>query len=446
MTRAPHLDGAVLYIAVAFVLAAAPTGCSVSNRQSTGTSVVVLVDFSKSFAPLSGDERALREVAAATAELAQKDWQPPVALLWSRIQTASLVSRPLCGPFQFQQSLIKRDGDDSAQLAQKLEECSKSTVKTSLIEEEQAPYTDITGAIALAAEQNQSVSGAKYLIIFSDFIQDLPPGKQPMKLRLNGERVLLVHRTGTQRPVLGLIDHLDSMRRWTEDLRQAGAASVVTIPISSVTRERVTRALVGETKAGTDVVVLQNLPDTARPEVLRTIAVALGRAARDWPSPVTVTWADVRGDQEPIWQMPPLEFTPKLIKTSASSATQDFPALLNECAAGMQRFSPGVMNSDIAAALRLYVSAGAMDAQHVVLIISSFPDPSGAERDLPMDLTGTRVVMLPAPNRGDAANESAYPRRVAAWEKWLIERRATVCRVPFNGLTPASLSNCMYGH
>src|SRR5258708_34624322 len=87
-------------------------GCSVTkSRSAAGTSVVVLVDFSKSFVPLSQDERALREVSAATAELAQREWRPPVAVLWSRIQTASLVSRPLCGPFQFQQSLINRDND-----------------------------------------------------------------------------------------------------------------------------------------------------------------------------------------------------------------------------------------------------------------------------------------------------------------------------------------------
>ena len=112
----------------------------------------------------------------------------------------------------------------------------------------------------------------------------------------------------------------------------------------------------------------------------------------------------------------------------------------------MQGFSPGVKNSDIAAALAFYVSAGALDAQHVLLIISNFPDPPSTERDSPMDLSGTKIVMLPAPNRDDAANESAYAKRVAAWEKWLRERHGTVCRVPLNGLTPGSLSRCMYGH
>ncbi|HEX8878452.1 MAG TPA: hypothetical protein VF749_00395, partial [Candidatus Acidoferrum sp.] len=111
----------VLPLLLAFTLA----GCSVDKSRSAGTSVVVLVDFSKSFAPLVGDERALQELATATSELAQREWQPPVEILWSRIQTASLISGPLCGPFQFQQSLIKRDNDDSSQIGDKLQACTK---------------------------------------------------------------------------------------------------------------------------------------------------------------------------------------------------------------------------------------------------------------------------------------------------------------------------------
>src|SRR5260370_29895523 len=281
-------------IALPLLLAVLLGGCSVTkSRSAAGTSVVVLIDFSKSFVPLSKDERALREVSAATAELAQREWQPPVAVLWSRIQTDSLVSSPLCGPFQFQQSLIKRDNDDSGQLAQKLEECTKSTVHASTVAVEQAPYTDITGAVALATEQGQSVVGAKYLIVISDFVEDLPPATRPIRLQLNGERVLLLHRTGTERTPMALVDHLARIRSWSERLRQAAAASVVALPLSSVTRLRIMRALGAGSRAGTDVVVLQSLPDTARAEVLKTIATTLSKADRYCESPVSLTCADM---------------------------------------------------------------------------------------------------------------------------------------------------------
>ena len=429
------------------LLAVSLLGCSASKSRSAGSSVVVLVDFSKSFVPLSQDERALREVSEATAELAQREWQPPVTVLWSRIQTASLVASPLCGPFQFQQSLIKRDDEDPAQIVQKLEDCTKSTVRASTVSVEQAPYTDISGAIALAAEQGESIVGSKYLIIISDFIEDLPPGKRPVTLRLNGERVLLLHRTGTERAPMALVDHLDRIRGWSDALRRAGASSVVALPLNSVTRLRVMRALGAGSKAGTDVVVLQDLPDTARPEILKTIAGTLNKAARDWESPVTVTWVDMRDEPNSPWQMPPLEFTPRLIKASdASPAIREFPVLLNECAEGMQRFSPGAKNGDIAASLRFYASAGALDAQHIFLIVSSFPGLPKPERDLSLDLTNVTVVMLPAPNREDASDESVYVNRVARWQRWLSQQHANVCRIPFNGLTTSPLLGCIHGH
>jgi hypothetical protein len=252
-------------------------GCSASKSRPVGSSVVVLVDFSKSFVPLSQDERALREVSEA----------------------------------QFQQSLIKRDNEDPSQIAQKLEDCTRSTVRASTVSAEQAPYTDISGAIALAAEQGESIVGSKYLIIISDFIEDLSPGTRPIKLQLNGERVLLLHRTGTEHTPVALVDHLDRIHGWSDALRRDGASSVVALPLNSVTRLRVIRALGAGSKAGTDVVVLQDLPDTARPEILRTIADTLSKAARDWESPVTVTWADMQDEPNSPWQMPPLEFTPR---------------------------------------------------------------------------------------------------------------------------------------
>lgn len=422
-------------------------GCSAGKSRSVGSSVVMLVDFSKSFVPLLQDERAIREVSEATAELAQREWQPPVAVLWSRIQTASLVASPLCGPFQFQQSLIKRDNEDTAEITQKLEDCTKSTVRASTVSAEQAPYTDISGAIALAAEQGESIAGSKYLIIISDFIEDLSPGKRPVKLQLHGERVLLLHRTGTERTPMALVDHLDRIRGWSEVLLRAGASSVVALPLNSVTRLRVMRALGAGSKAGTDVVVLQDLPDTARPEILKTIAGTLSKAARDWESPVTVTWADMRDEPNSPWQMPPLEFTPRLIKSAdSSSSMREFPDLLNECAEGMQRFSPGSKNGDITASLRFYASAGALDAQHIFLIVSSFPDLPRPEHNFSFDLNHVKVVMLPAPNSEDASDETAYVNRVGRWQRWLSEQHANVCRIPFNGLTTSPLLGCIHGH
>jgi hypothetical protein len=108
--------GLPMRAALSFLLVVFLVGCSTSNSRSSGSSVVVLIDFSKSFVPLSQDERALREVSLASAKLAEQEWQPPVTFLWSRIQSASLISAPLCESFQYQQSLIKGNNDDSAHI------------------------------------------------------------------------------------------------------------------------------------------------------------------------------------------------------------------------------------------------------------------------------------------------------------------------------------------
>lgn len=431
-------------VALVLTIIASLGGCSGAKQRVSGSSLVVLVDFSQSFVPLSAqDERALRETSAAISRLARQTWDPPVAFLWSRIQSASLVSTPLCGPFQYQESLIKLEKDDSAQ---RLEECTTSTVRASADAKNRTPYTDISGAVALAADQGESVPGSKYLIIISDFMEDLPPGAHPASFRLHGERVLLLHRTGTDRTPSEGLEHLDRVRTWSKKLRAAGASSVVSLPLGSITRERVMRALAGGVKKGTDVVVLQNLPDTARPEILRTIAETLIKAARDWESPVTVSWADIRDEPNPPDQMPPLELSPHLTRGSDDSANENFPLLLNECASGMERFWPGARKADIGASIEYYAAAGAVDAKHIVLIISSFPDLPSGEREMAADLSGVRVVMLPAPNGEDAADESGYENRLAHWQERLSRQHANVRRIPFNGLTTTSLSRCIYGH
>jgi hypothetical protein len=80
-----------------------------------GTSVIVLVDFSKSFAiPRYGlrpeEHRALKAVAEAVAELATRYWTPPLKTVWMQIQTSSILAKPLCAPLETLQKLVKPAG------------------------------------------------------------------------------------------------------------------------------------------------------------------------------------------------------------------------------------------------------------------------------------------------------------------------------------------------
>jgi hypothetical protein len=420
-----------------------------SAPQGEGTSVVVLIDFSKSFTPLTKpDELALEQVAAATASLAQ-DWPGPVTILWSRIQSASLVSSPICGPFQFENKLIGTDkGLQYKKFVDNLNDCTTQAVQKAAIPAQQSAYTDISGAIALATWQGQSAQpGSRYLVIFSDFIEDLPGGKSPVKFHLNGEHVLLLHRTGTQQPPQALADHIRRVATCSEKLLQSGAVSAVALPIVAVTDKRVIRALGSKGKEGTDVVVLQNLPDTASVDVLRTVSDGLTDAARDWVPPITIEWADVRAKPESVSPMAPVQFVPTLIHSSDPlQPDEKFRLQMNATSAGMRRNVPGAKRADLSGALNFYMSASTLDAVHVFLILSSFPESSDTQRTLPIDLSGVRVVLLAAPNREDARDEDAYLRRIDEWDGWLRARHASVCRIPLNGLTSSSLLRCMSGH
>jgi hypothetical protein len=85
-----------------------------------------------------------------------------------------------------------------------------------------------------------------------------------------------------------------------------------------------------------------------------------------------------------------------------------------------------------------------LDADHVFLIVSSFANSPKGRSDLPLNLSGVRVAMLPGPNRADASDEDAYLARVAQWETWLKQQHASVCRIPFNGVTTDSLIGCLH--
>jgi hypothetical protein len=431
-------------------------GCSSQQSESYGTSVVTLLDFSKSFAPFTkADERAIREVAAATRELAEREWSSPVAVIWSKIQTASLLSRPLCGPLPFRQTLIRREGTpDANSLGERLDACANAVLDAANRPSERSDYTDISGAIGMAAQQGSSVGARKVLIILSDFVEELPLGSAAVQLRLNGERILLLYRGGSEKQVADGADVLARVSRWRRALMDAGAHSVLSLPVFGVTRQRLMRALGEQRVAGTDVVVLQNAPDTSDPGTLKTVADGLVRACREWPSPVTITWADAEDSGDGGRQMVPLEFLPRLIKTPTlpgrrgpqsptPQSSDDLALYLNECAIGMRRFWPGSTKVDLRAALSMHRAAGVLEAHHVVVILSTFPDVTGGALDAHLDLAATRVVMLAAPSRADGRNEQGYFRRLDKWETWFRARKAqSVCRLQLSGLTSDGLLNC----
>lgn len=213
--------------------------------QSGGTSISVLVDFSESFAPLTGDdEDALRVIANLILSKA-KTLPKPVIIYWLRIGTSSLSAPNPCGlPFEFAPKLIAGVGKTnqihrSEDLRVRLNECIRAIRKESARPDK---YTDISGAIQAAAEATQGGFSQRFMFILSDFVEDRAPGDPPVRYVLRGERIALVYRPEPQ-------DQRDQnkvlarLEEWRQRLAGAGAAKVCRRPVKGLTVRTLTECM-----------------------------------------------------------------------------------------------------------------------------------------------------------------------------------------------------------
>src|SRR6266850_1425490 len=176
--------------------------CSVSQSPAMlaepprGSSVIVLVDFSASFSPLRGTKAdVVRRIATALEKLAVS-LPNPVMIQWLGIGSSSPLDEPPCGgPVEYigrmvpshKPNQISRPDD----LRLRLDECVRAVLQRS---EKADNFTDISGAVAVAAETAQTGFDTRVLIIMSDFREDRPHGEPSIQYKLHGERVAMIHR------------------------------------------------------------------------------------------------------------------------------------------------------------------------------------------------------------------------------------------------------------
>ena len=207
-------------------------------------SAIIIVDLSKSFAPIDeAKEAALRGVTDVLQQVLTQAW-PAGSVYVSAIGSSSLTLDAPCGPaITYEQQLLRVDPHKSASaritrsevLKRWFTECVRRIHQRSAKEE---PFTDISGAVAIATISTKTVAGSKLLCILSDFAEDLPKGNQRAEFVLKGERVLMLW--GPQRS-----DEKDPNRlfnrlaQWEDRFRRAGASEVLSLPIAGFTSEKV---------------------------------------------------------------------------------------------------------------------------------------------------------------------------------------------------------------
>jgi hypothetical protein len=238
------------------LLAAGCGGAWPKPLVGNGSAVVVLLDYSKSFAPYTAsDTAALTEVSRAIVQMTRSAaLAQPVKVLWTAFGDNGL--RPLepCGPPRiFSQRLTgspspARDGDPLAPgepitridgLESWLAVCVSAIRATS---QSTQRFTDISGALMFGAEAVEDIREARLIVLFTDLLEDQPPNRKPPTVRLDGSRVLLVWRPGLddERQPTDVTRRVDE---WRTKLTAAGASRVCTKAAQGLTEGEVSTCL-----------------------------------------------------------------------------------------------------------------------------------------------------------------------------------------------------------
>lgn len=211
-----------------------------------GTSMVVLVDFSESYSPLHAvDKNALTRIADTIAQLTKSERVPkPVVVLFLGIGNTSLIAESPCGvPIEYEPKLTGRARPGLvtrlAQLHLRLDECVKAVVQRSHKPEK---YTDISGAIAAAAESSRTGFSRRIVFVVSDFFEDRPPGASEVQYQLSGQQFALVYRPES-RDASNQNLVLQRLAAWERRLTERGAGSVCRIFAPSISKDTLLRCL-----------------------------------------------------------------------------------------------------------------------------------------------------------------------------------------------------------
>jgi len=459
--------GAMLPVLLAVCLRdnARDAGIAQAGEDIAGTTVVVLVDFSKSFAPLQPEDvRAIEEVSEALTKLSQ-EWPAPIKVVWSKIQTESLLAQPLCDPIEFKPSLVKFQVHGEIRSLEDLESsfgaCQARVAAKSNDRSELADYTDISGALEDAAEIAHSAA-RKVVVLMSDFHEELKPGARPASFALAGEAVVMVDRPSrNDRPN----EYADRVAQWSRNLQTHGAAQVVRLPVFGVTAHRITESLQSTSnESGTSVSILidPKLLPVPKPggearyrKAVLDIAQAVAEQARNWDSPVTATWVIVGGSPIQSVYFPPVEFSPRLVRTQPGIAQAkhrtphleefpDFQRLMESCAKGIAAKYGRYISGDIRGTLTMALAATRPQESKIVVLFSDFVEGNPANAVPKLPLKNARVLMVYHSAPTDGSDPNARLTRIQVWKDAFSRSGAgSVCTVALEAATTNDFKRCL---
>jgi hypothetical protein len=218
------------------------------------SAVIILLDYSRSFAPYSpADAAALNKATRAVVQMVRTgSLQQPLKLLWAAFGDNGLQPLEPCGSARvFQQRLTgdpgtKAPGPDAeerlssvARLEAWFSDCGDAVQVTSRSAQQ---FTDISGAMAFAADAVEDVSGDRVVIVFSDLLEDLPPNRKLPAFRLDDVKVLLIWRPGLddrKQPIATP----ERVEHWRTRMEEAGASRVCAKAAQGLTEGEISSCL-----------------------------------------------------------------------------------------------------------------------------------------------------------------------------------------------------------
>lgn len=197
-------SGTSLGVALA---ALALAGCQLAcTKQLVGnqSAVVVLLDYSKTFAPYDElDASALKQVAESITKAMEQGWlRQPMKVQWAAFGDQGLLPILPCGPpVVFAQKLTKtaaispdvRASTNIDDFKAWLDGCVKAVRAQSSATQED---TDLSGALAFAANATRDAAKTRLIVAYTDLLEDLPDGRESTPYNLSGSHVLVVWRPG----------------------------------------------------------------------------------------------------------------------------------------------------------------------------------------------------------------------------------------------------------
>jgi len=135
-----------------------------------------------------------------------------------------VVARVDTGSFSEKDIVQKQTFEDRPSLANQQKRLFREGINQFIKEVKPSAYTDITGGILQAIEyMNESKSGIKTILIFSDLKEEIHAGyNRDIPLNLEGYRVIAINVTKLRSDNIDPVEYLDRLENWRNKVESGG--------------------------------------------------------------------------------------------------------------------------------------------------------------------------------------------------------------------------------